>query len=994
MKIPKLLKSARLRNLVRGAISNVDEPVRRRTLNSARKIVSDRDADAFSAILVQEGLDSSIYGEPFPKSAADIFGIWRHLEPADIHLESTIQYYRLLHNAAKIEPAIRELSVLNQHILGRDFYAAVGTASAIIDEFGYSAAIIRKLLYIYSQIERDTTSDYADDVQVQLQRLMESVFAQKNRRLLNLYNSYLIDLFDYRSDLFSTIEIQAKMNHQATLRHKNLFQISMIQKTRFPCFEETMTCSHNLYLSGCSSLIDVFVDFCCISFYAEPPRSISLYFRDPDVSKLRELLTDQCTFSPGVIGAAAEESTDAEMYKIASVVPEIRALHRYRAALDSQLVVREPINMSTKSNEQLYFSPGLTIRDLIEQGQSPLNQIDQYCNDEASEILRSFAVLFCLNSGRDFSQLDADEIRSLLGQTTGFSYTLTIDEVLQLRDRGDQTDSPIISFLALIMLNERDPNDDREFELRMTFQKLLIDEYDENILTFLDWIHERTPGLCGPIVSLCDIAFLERLYLIYSSYENVLDQREQLCRWASEALNNPDYLALAEQLRVDAKVREIRGELDDTRIYVEEMRYKQWIVDNITPLLRRYQRHIEILGPSNTDAIFSPDRHSESAFTKKAGIESDVHLYYAVDMAFKEFCHNKTFGIDSYLSRRIRHGSLVGQLQAPIRSLINDFLALNESTLTTDQIEKLEGIYKKYSMVVRELKDEQLQFRSKRKPDGLLSSDAFGSQLRVNAFNVLRAQLSNLFKDGLSASMLVEAFPSLCWGLLEMDLSKVRDEIVASFQSRARPILRQIKSVSSSDPIWISLQYEIDQKAHESFKEILRWFYRPERSSMSVSITELAEVVKNEVNSYRPESTIDFKIIGESEGTVSGITYHTVYDIFYVLFDNAALYAKPSVPMNIRAKYVTDKEGNSAISISVESTIRDNDDQDTVRSSINSSLADDVQPHAMVREGKSGLGKARWVIENYPKPGQFCWNITDNLFVFEFSLPVVLVKKA
>lgn len=602
-------------------------------------------------------------------------------------------------------------------------------------------------------------------------------------------------------------------------------------------------------------------------------------------------------------------------------------------------------------------------------------------------------MLYALNSNRDFSRLSGNDIRNILGRTTGFSMTLSVDEVLQIRDLGDEIDSPIVSFLALIMLNERDPNDDREFDLRMAFQSLLINNYQEDILIFLNWIHKRTPGLCDAVVSLCDIAFLERLYLIYESYNDVLEQRQSICRWAFEKLNNNAYLELAEQLEIDSKIREIRDELDDTRIYVEEMRYKQWASEHITPLLLRYQRQIEILGLSGSDTVIKEGKSIRVSRPSKDHFQSDLHLYHALETAFNEFCHNKTFGIDSYLSRRIRHGSLLGQLQAPIRVCVKQFLDDNRGEVTAEHARQLEFIYKRYSKIIHDLKDDKLHFRSKTKPMGLFKSDAFATVTRLETLYAFRTQIPRLFESGVTASMLVDAFPAICWTLLEVDLNEVREEIKKTYRTLVKRVLRGVSSIAPGDSKWVSLQNNLEQIANDRYNEVLKWFHRPERSSMSVSIAELAEVVKKEINAYHPETRLDYELYGESGGTVSGSAYHTIYDIYFILFDNASKYADTSIPISIKTEFVTNKFGDTDILISVSTRIHPEDDEQRVRDSIQSSLSETQLPDAMINEGKSGLGKMRWLLENYPKPGRYSWRLENRNCIFEFALPVVLVTQ-
>jgi len=954
-------------------------------------MVTKADQTTFSQILVSEGLDQSIYGSPFPRLSSDIFGIWEFMEPCGIDLEAAIQYRRLLQHKEAVHQAIQQLTELNRHLLQTEYDLAIQSVEELIGEHGYSAAAIRKILFLFSQVEINDAPLKSKSSRGTIQRLMDEIYKNKRRRLLNLYTSYLVDLFDNRSGLFSTIDVQSRMNLSALRESRSKYELALLEKTRFPCLPGTTYDSVSFYLFSCSSLIDVFVELCCMSFDDWMPSAAKDIFEDPWLSTLTSSLTDDAV---SLIGRGNEsEGIETEIYKLASAVPENRQINEFRYALDAQLACRQETKCVVTGRKQSFFPVDLAIEDLVGAQTTTLAQITRFSNQESSIILRSFAVLFALNSGRDFRGLSAAEIRDILGRTTGFSQTLSIDEVLQIRDRGEAIDSPIVSFLALIMLNERSPNDDREFELRMSFMTFLSQDYQGDILQFLDWINERTPGLSDAIVSLCDIAFLERLYLIYRSYEEVLEKRQEICRWAYENLNNNVYLELAEQLELDAKVRAIRDELDDTRIYVEETRFKQWVSEHVTPVLLRYQRQVEILGLTTSDTVVKKQASEAARRSIQEQMQSDFYLYHALDIAFSEFCHNRTFGIDSYLSRRIRHGSLVGQLQAPIKTLVDQFIEDNKSEISEDEIQELYNFYRDYTGIVHELKDEKLYFKGKDKPQGLFSSDALATKSRLETCEQFRAQLPSLFESGITASLLVDAIPEICWSLLEDDLHEAREEIKHAYRSQVRQVLKHVRSIDPGESKWAALESNMVTSAHERFSEVVRWFYRPERSSMTVSIVELAEVVKKEINAYYPESQITFEFQGNAGITLSGSAYHAIYDIYFVLFDNASKYAETSSPVKIRAEIRINKLGDTEIHILSSTRIRDTDNHVDVENAIEASLSGAPLQKAMISEGKSGLRKVQWLLETYPKPGEFSWQIRGNRCFFDIALPIIMVTK-
>ena len=185
-------------------------------------------------------------------------------------------------------------------------------------------------------------------------------------------------------------------------------------------------------------------------------------------------------------------------------------------------------------------------------------------------------------------------LRSSPSETVGLSRLLDKAELMELRECSERDDADVIVFLAMVMLNDREPNEDIAFEMRMAFQKVVIQYHNSDIIRFLDWLHKRTASLCPVVVELCDITFLEKLYLINSTYEKVLSVRQDICRWTASTFGWKEYESIADRLALDSKVRRIREGIDETRIFVDVIRYKQWALDTLAPTLRKFERVVSV----------------------------------------------------------------------------------------------------------------------------------------------------------------------------------------------------------------------------------------------------------------------------------------------------------------------------------------------------------------------------------------------------------------
>ena len=62
-----------------------------------------------------------------------------------------------------------------------------------------------------------------------------------------------------------------------------------------------------------------------------------------------------------------------------------------------------------------------------------------------------------------------------------------------------------------------------------------------------------------------------------------------------------------------------------------------------------------------------------------------------------------------------------------------------------------------------------------------------------------------------------------------------------------------------------------------------------------------------------------------------------------------------------------------------------------VRRSIQDALIGDEDDNSMVREGKSGLGKAKALVRAYAGGGRFSWSVENGECRIEFCVPVLVV---
>ena len=989
---PIKLSDSRLRNLLRGAQANTEPHIRRRTINNARRILDPPEAQKFATLVCQTDLDELYFGPAFPNDVTTIYKTPRR-RVISIANECALQTGRLLHYLPRAIEAAAALGTINSTILSGDLFSSCRLCENFMHEFGFSATLARKVIYINflatSATEIDSNSSYKQDAN----ELLKLFFSEEAPRLYSQFLNLTIDICDRDVDCLETMKEHLRILKKSQKTAETFPpHYAMMRRILFPVNHYSVIDNVALLYFSSSTAVDLLVDL-SIASECEPsvPHTLRTLCNDRDFLQAQSNLQPTVESIHTFLSLPHVQGAEQAVYRASAIFPEVSIFARWRRAIDFEFYVRNDTPLPREPETGGFFASELKLTELCEAPSSEnLRVTSHFDNSTSGAFLRTVAVLNRIRNGDSLSDISPEEIRILLSQTTGFSRILRKNELIELKERSEREDSHVIVFLAMVMLNEQEPSEDIAFDTRMAFQKVVIQSYDSDIISFLNWLYGRTQSLCPVVVDLCDIAFLERLYLLNASYTEVLSTRERICRWTAEKFERPELVATADRLALDSKVRMIREGIDDTRIFVDVLRYKQWAMDALSPTLRKFERVVSVAPVTITDKHRAV---GTSRMDKEAPVaSSDFWFYITSEYAFSQFCHNRLFGIDSYLSRRIRHGTLAGTLIVPIQQKLAEFQKIHPNSLNGYDNQEILRVLDRYKTIVSRIRDDLLHFRSKDKPKGLFIPGADQTSTRMHMQRDFRNQIVQYFTDGHSSSDVSPFFLNHCWDLLTEDLLRIQNELRRIFISEVRPLLRGVAEGKREFDEWKSLAADLDQTADGLFSGLNRWFEKSEGSAMLVTVRELVTVVVQEVAGYFPNYEQRYCHEQGGDESLWGLAYQTVYDLLSVFFTNIAQHADPKAETRLSSGF-TDWEpsGSAMLNISIVSQNLSGTIDEDVRRSMHEALVNDDDDNSMVREGKSGLGKAKALIRAYSGGGRFSWGVEDGRCHIEFSVPVILV---
>ncbi|MEM7298280.1 MAG: hypothetical protein AAF391_08450 [Bacteroidota bacterium] len=547
----------------------------------------------------------------------------------------------------------------------------------------------------------------------------------------------------------------------------------------------------------------------------------------------------------------------------------------------------------------------------------------------------------------------------------------------------------------MILYEQHREDDDLEFDVRERLQITLLNWFDGNILSFLNWLKANTGNLSLFLADFFSIPFLERLYLIMDNYETVVLTKARICRWISENFDKPSYLQIGERLERDLRVMKIRGVIDDSRIFVDELRFTQWCAENLTSKAIQFsiRHHHQKAFPKRVD-VKDIESSDEDVFRIRHHVGSEYMLYVMFIEAFKEFCRNRNFGIESYLGRRIRHGKLEGHMWADLQALAsrNHYRPLFENPEFREFWELWSERF--YGRVMK-LRNVNLQFHDGKNREGWLSDELLSSQPRKEILIRFGWKGVEGLRSGLNPHDIINQMSDFCWSALQTDLFSIQKYLKSSEKNSALAELQscfgRIRTPSTRER---RFKRELQLAIAGKYDELASWFDRPSTVALAVAITDLIEAVDEEVASRFPgfAGKVDIAFEGKPDLTVYGSIYHHLYDCLEVLLTNARKHGHEQG--SILVKLISESiNGKSGIRVQVTSEFSDFRQRSKDIEKIEAAMKNPEVETAMVEEDATGIRKLRNIIITCFDQGLLNVIFTEKQVSFSFFAPVIMLDE-
>ncbi|WP_347910080.1 hypothetical protein [Pseudomonas grandcourensis] len=423
------------------------------------------------------------------------------------------------------------------------------------------------------------------------------------------------------------------------------------------------------------------------------------------------------------------------------------------------------------------------------------------------------------------------------------------------------------------------------------------------------------PSLIYYLKNIC-IADIIKVSRVFKSSIDLQNERLLVCRMLIQLDhdNKDSYEKEAREITraqiIFAGVRHI----EKSKISIDTSGLKRWADSNLNEDFNRLRSLLLIQAESekfNTNSedsklinfISSPLKKDEFFFPDNETRYSLIELYWTL---YIEFLYNSEYGLDCYLSMRIRHGVLSGQLRGALEKhkiitkrssdgknyLSNKHWTKELSSINFPYIEEVDALLSAFSKeldeLIEHLVNEKIQISSSEKPDGWFRQIVTSKDLTV---------LQKIVSDeDTNFANFFEASTHVFWRGIDICLKDINNHIEIEVKRRAATAFEQLnRSILSlhpdSPPLTLTRTItEAKISYTQSLNVVKEWFSLPSPYEPPVfSFEQLVRVGLECVKRLKPNFSPNIEITGDNINITSMLTYFS--DIFYVIFNNIEEYS-------------------------------------------------------------------------------------------------------
>lgn len=934
------ISNARVRNLVRGALAAQSEDTFVKTMASLHRECSAADAVAVGQIL-QASIFASYSGPAtaFPETASANDEMPFYVATR-LDLELAIQKYRLERADERLIEAIYLMGRLNRAMLDRDFSEVERLFALYRTEFGTSTTMALKALSLRNSRAMGEMGSI-DEAPV-----LEPF--RRPRRLI--VTAAFEDASDRERDYMKVRRFFIDVANGGRLHPVDA---NIVRDLLSPLNAEGADLANRLQAFGRGGLLDL------LGFLFRAHAILIRLGREAEAAAVISVIPSAvrsawiATFNSidrnelqDFVGGE-DQFRDLAYFSHLPAWSEYPELFAHRLDVEASIGWRlDGLQARPRGHESLTLIRS-SVREIAENPVIAAAGRDWHVCDGG--FARTIALIASVEAGA-LEVPSGEDLHLILDRTLNVPTLLTVDEIEEFLP--PRKEDALYEYLRTALLNDAEGGALRDHALRRAVERLLKERFDGDILQMMKFVDSADGHVSKHLFIMCSETFLSNLYGLYRLADDVMEAQTRLLEWEGDRRDDQDAILRAKSLRLLIRLRKVRGSIEETRIYVDPLRFLEWLHEHIEDDIRALQ-------PLADDILAAEGVDFNAADTVTNSVQPRSKLLSIMDRAYHEFSANKVHGAASYIGRRVRHGKFNGHLAVEMKPMV-DAAAADFVPSSPAFADFLRRWYRDLDAATHDFARERIHIRSKARPRGLIVATIEDPD-KLPVLRIAMETIGRVLKEGAPVTQVIAALLDYCWLLIEVDLKRARIEIE---DLRRRFVIDAEQHFLGKPEIDLRITEctrALNAELGQRFEAAKSWLTRRSSASPSASVALMVEAVLEEVSQrfdFRPELQLPEDLAID----LIGHSFHFFYDTLWILVTNAAEYGLREGGLGVAVTTTTDPDRRH-VNLTVEVTSKfDPDKMERQIAEIDQVMSADIGD-AMERDGGTGLRKLRSLVE-------------------------------
>lgn len=505
--------------------------------------------------------------------------------------------------------------------------------------------------------------------------------------------------------------------------------------------------------------------------------------------------------------------------------------------------------------------------------------------------------------------------------------------------------------------------------------------------------------------------------IVFKNSVSVLRERIAICQILSkidiDSIDeyNKEISEITQRITVQQRIKEV----DESKIYIDESGIFDTELNEVQKSFNRFKNISQILKESNIDATGigydalydllngKIDTETYKKSLRKTDVQFELFTQLFLEIRDK-FLFSNQYGLDYYLSQRVRHGSIVNQIRKSFKThnlvttkssksdtYLRNKYWLNKLELTpilSNQFNDRMNVFSsRIDEIITNLKNNHIQIKTedrKTKQSGWFDYMYIPIWAESYLYELyIKVQFTTDFTD------FVKLMFDVLWQMTESNLemvrvmmnSKIKKELIKELELLEID-LKKILSEKNTPVLYRAIA-DCRTNVQADVDYAIRWFNKSKNYEIDFNIEDSLNTSLQIVNNIISPNVLEVQVVNTTSNTLLKGTYFTHFvDLIRIFLSNIFDYYSKNDVENKKTSILISQIDDVLI-LEFKNTLRKNEDIEELKLIIDKKQAlEHVNTKGIRGEGNTGFPKAKNILKNVLRNNnKLSFDINEQQFV-------------